>query len=153
MLSWSLTVAITLAVGGWRSKGHLAQIAVRMNRRCKVKRLERVCFSRCRGYPFPIPGRSGSCGTTLSRAASAVAFAARGFRHCHQICKCSCVSVEIIRSSRVTGSASAKIARFSSTIGDTLNTFKWLPGMVVADWLLSSKSEMPATIVSGNKPV
>eukprot|EP00965_Chrysotila_dentata_P109384 3615071-Pleurochrysis_carterae.AAC.1 len=32
----------------------------------------------CRGYPFPIRGRGGSCGTAPSRAASADAFAPRG---------------------------------------------------------------------------
>eukprot|EP00965_Chrysotila_dentata_P109311 3612734-Pleurochrysis_carterae.AAC.1 len=38
------------------------------------------------------------------------------FRHCHPICKCACVSVGI-RSSRATGSASAKYACFSVKIG------------------------------------
>eukprot|EP00965_Chrysotila_dentata_P048062 1594105-Pleurochrysis_carterae.AAC.1 len=37
--------------------------------------------------------------------------------------------------------------RISNTIGDTLNTLKWLPGMVVASRLRSFKSVMATIIV------
>eukprot|EP00965_Chrysotila_dentata_P077491 2558113-Pleurochrysis_carterae.AAC.1 len=44
------------------------------------------------------------------------------------------------------GAADEPRRGISNTIGDTtLSTFKWLPGMAVASWLLSSKSVM-ATI-------
>eukprot|EP00965_Chrysotila_dentata_P249264 6208813-Pleurochrysis_carterae.AAC.1 len=49
-----------------------------------------------RDHPFP------SCVGRCLRCS-------RRFRHCHPICKCARISVEI-RSSRVTGSASAKLA-------------------------------------------
>eukprot|EP00965_Chrysotila_dentata_P184643 6095115-Pleurochrysis_carterae.AAC.3 len=52
------------------------------------------------GHPFPsCVGRCLHC--------------SRRCRHCHPICTCVCFSVES-RSSRVTGSASAKLARISS---------------------------------------
>eukprot|EP00965_Chrysotila_dentata_P056627 1878639-Pleurochrysis_carterae.AAC.1 len=52
MLSWPLTVAITRAVGGWRSKGDFVQIDVRTSRVCTLKKI-RKCTSWMSRLPLP----------------------------------------------------------------------------------------------------
>eukprot|EP00965_Chrysotila_dentata_P059286 1968079-Pleurochrysis_carterae.AAC.1 len=123
MHSWSLTVAITRAIGGWRSKGDQhgwrskgdqhVWILITRESSMHVEEVKKVNVMDVEAPPFRSEAGVDPAGTTPSRAASADAFAARGDLS-KAIRYASSPAVRRNQEFTCSGSASAKLAHFSS---------------------------------------